>query len=90
MRVREYKSENESGTMSRSLTAFCRAGRRPALFAPGVEDCQLVPLADYAASAALAFSAIAWNAAGSRMARSDSTLRSTTMPDLERPSIKRL
>ena len=43
-----------------------------------------------AASAALAFSAIAWNAAGSLMARSDSTLRSTMMPDLERPSINRL
>src|SRR6202022_929172 len=44
----------------------------------------------YAASAALAFSAIAWNAAGSLMARSDSTLRSTVMPDLERPLIKTL
>ena len=37
----------------------------------------------YAASAALAFSAIAWNAAGSVMARSDSTLRSTVMPDFD-------
>ena len=44
----------------------------------------------YAASAALAFSAIAWNAAGSWIARSDSTLRSTVMPDLERPLIKTL
>jgi hypothetical protein len=44
----------------------------------------------YAASAALAFSAIAWNAAGSVMARSDSTLRSTVMPDLDRPLIKTL
>ena len=44
----------------------------------------------YAASADLAFSAIAWNAAGSWIARSDSTLRSTVMPDLERPSINRL
>ena len=44
----------------------------------------------YAASAALAFSAIAWNAAGSVMARSDSTLRSTVMPDFERPLIKTL
>ena len=38
----------------------------------------------YAASAALAFSAIAWNAAGSVMARSDSTLRSTVMPDFDK------
>ena len=44
----------------------------------------------YAASAALAFSAIAWNAAGSWMARSDSTLRSTVMPDLARPLINTL
>jgi hypothetical protein len=43
-----------------------------------------------AASAALAFSAIAWNDAGSWMARSDSTLRSTVMPDLARPLIKTL
>src|SRR4051812_2641204 len=44
----------------------------------------------YAASAALAFSAIAWNAAGSWIARSDSTLRSTVMPDLARPLINTL
>ena len=44
----------------------------------------------YAASAALAFSAIAWNAAGSVMARSDSTLRSTVMPDFDRPLINTL
>jgi hypothetical protein len=44
----------------------------------------------YAASAALAFSAIAWNATGSWMARSDSTLRSTMMPDLARPLINTL
>ena len=44
----------------------------------------------YAASAALAFSAIAWNAAGSVMARSDSTLRSTVMPDFDRPLMKTL
>ena len=44
----------------------------------------------YAASAALAFSAIAWNAAGSWMARSDSTLRSTVMPDLARPLMNTL
>ena len=43
-----------------------------------------------AASAALAFSAIAWNAAGSLTARSDSTLRSTVIPDLAMPSINRL
>src|SRR5258707_11633517 len=43
-----------------------------------------------AASAALAFSAIAWNAAGSAMARSDSTLRSTRMPDLARPLMNTL
>ena len=43
-----------------------------------------------AASADLAFSAIAWNAAGSWIARSDKTLRSTVMPDLERPSMNRL
>ena len=69
-------------------------GGRPALLAPGAESRALavVPLAcrAYAASAALAFSAIAWNAAGSVIARSDSTLRSTVMPDLERPSINRL
>ena len=46
--------------------------------------------AAYAASAALAFSAIAWNAAGSAMARSDSTLRSTVIPDLARPLMKTL
>ena len=46
--------------------------------------------AAYAASAALAFSAIAWNAAGSWMARSDSTLRSTVMPDLDRPLMNTL
>ena len=44
----------------------------------------------YAASAALAFSAIAWNAVGSVMARSDSTLRSTMTPDLARPLMKTL
>jgi hypothetical protein len=44
----------------------------------------------YAASAALAFSAINWNAAGSWIARSDSTLRSTVMPDFASPSINRL
>ena len=44
----------------------------------------------YAGSAALAFSTIAWNAAGSRMARSDSTLRSTISPALASPAMKRL
>src|ERR1700733_54139 len=48
------------------------------------------PMAAYAASAALAFSAIAWSAAGSWIARSDSTLRSTVMPDLDRPLINTL
>ena len=43
-----------------------------------------------AGKAALAFSTIAWNAAGSRIARSDSTLRSTVTPALSRPSMKRL
>jgi hypothetical protein len=62
---------------------------------PGHDDLQTVAEDNretmaYAASAALAFSAIAWNAAGSAMARSDSTLRSTVMPDFERPLIKTL
>ena len=48
------------------------------------------PAINQAASAALAFSAIAWNAAGSWIARSESTFRSTVMPDFESPSIKRL
>src|SRR5207244_9476890 len=47
-------------------------------------------LASTAGSAALAFSTIAANAAGSWIARSDSTLRSTVTPDLARPSINRL
>src|SRR6478735_10885827 len=38
-------------------------------------------------SAALAFSTIAWNAAGSMMAISDITLRSTRMPALASPSM---
>ena len=38
----------------------------------------------------LACSTIAANAAGSVMARSDSTLRSTSMPAVVRPEIKRL
>src|SRR5260370_16041714 len=54
-------------------------GSRPALLAAGAESSKAVeaPLAfrPQAASAALAFSAIACNAAGSVMARSDSTLR---------------
>src|ERR1700755_2663491 len=45
---------------------------------------------DQAASAALAFSAIAWNAAGSLMAGSESTLRSTVMPDFDRPLMNTL
>ena len=47
-------------------------------------------LDDQAGSAALAFSTIAWNVAGSRMARSDNTLRSTTTPAFASPSMKRL
>ena len=43
-----------------------------------------------AGNAALACSTIAWNAAGSWMARSDSTLRSTNSPAFARPSINRL
>jgi len=43
-----------------------------------------------AGNAAFAFSTIAWNAAGSVIARSDSTLRSTMTPDLFSPSINRL
>src|SRR4051812_23290106 len=56
-------------------------------FCPAMTN-DLTPV--YAASAALAFSAIAWNAAGSWMARSDSTLRSTVMPDFDRPLINTL
>ena len=69
---------------------------RPALLAKGAEAGEPVkgslarPPVPQAASAALAFSAIAWNAAGSAMARSDSTLRSTVMPDLARPLMKTL
>ena len=88
MRGCDRKYENESGTMYRSFTAFCRAEvaqrySRRALAVPPAA-------APYAASAALAFSAIAWNAAGSLIARSDSTLRSTMMPDLERPLMNTL
>jgi hypothetical protein len=43
-----------------------------------------------AGNADFAFSTIAWNAAGSLMARSDKTLRSTVRPDLFSPSINRL
>ena len=43
-----------------------------------------------ASVAAFAFSTIAWNAAGSLIARSDSTLRSTVIPAFPRPSINRL
>src|ERR1700742_1230496 len=65
--------------------------RRASRFCPARTRRQLYAEAEtYAASAALAFSAIAWNAAGSVMARSDSTLRSTVMPDLDRPLMKTL
>jgi len=81
-----------TGTATRPAPCISRSTRsagkgRPALFAAGVEGRALTP---QAASAALAFSAIAWNAAGSWMARSDSTFRSTVMPDFDRPLIKTL
>ena len=70
-----------------------RAKTRFALY-PGHDGFETLQSANgakpQAASAALAFSAIAWNAAGSLMARSDSTLRSTVMPDLDRPLINTL
>ena len=69
-------------------------GGRPALLAESAEGrtarCRRAERQPHAASAALAFSAIAWNAAGSLMARSDSTLRSTVMPDFDRPLMKTL
>src|SRR5215813_1241293 len=49
----------------------------------------LRPLNPHAAIAALAFSTIAAKAAGSRIARSDSTLRSTNSPALPRPPMNR-
>src|SRR6266511_3766367 len=52
--------------------------------------CHLSSIVRQAGSAALAFSTIAWNAAGSRMARSESTLRSTRSPALPSPSMNRL
>src|SRR5689334_4434686 len=45
---------------------------------------------NHTASADLAWPTMASNAAGSRIARSDSTLRSTAMPALARPAMKRL
>ena len=93
MGVCDRKYRNESGTMYRSFTAFCRAevAQRYSRQARKARARQrLAKLRPQAASAALAFSAIAWNAAGSWMARSDSTLRSTVMPDLDRPLIKTL
>ena len=72
-----------------SLSAFAIAARssdssalRSGIRAPGFQGA--------AGSAALALSTIAWNAAGSRMARSESTLRSTSRPALPRPSMNRL
>ena len=92
MRLCDRKYRNESGTMYLSFTAFCRAEVARRLLASGAAK-QRRHRATSAArlrprARALAFSAIAWNAAGSVMARSDSTLRSTVMPDLARPSIK--
>ncbi|MGX1167611.1 hypothetical protein AB7M16_003877 [Bradyrhizobium sp. USDA 372] len=77
--------------LRREMTAGAISARRAS--ARAITSSMLRKLrswAAYAASAALAFSAIAWNAAGSRIARSDSTLRSTVMPDLAKPSINRL
>src|SRR3979411_1044831 len=76
------------------LTTFARrktwiAGAGPAMTTSKPSQ-KLDGAKPYAASAALAFSAIAWNAAGSLIARSDSTLRSTMMPDFDRPLIKTL
>src|SRR5262249_52766027 len=51
---------------------------------------KVIPRRRQAASAALACPTIASNAAGSWMARSDRTLRSTVTPALPRPSMKRL
>lgn len=88
----DHKYDNESGTMYRSFTAFCRAivAQRYSQKALKAGPKSRSPRQDQAASAALAFSAIAWNATGSWIARSDSTLRSTTTPDLERPLINTL
>ena len=76
------------------LTTLIRKKTWMAGSKPGHDDFKTCSAAmkrrTYAASAALAFSAIAWNAAGSWMARSDSTLRSTVMPDLDRPLMKTL
>src|SRR5262249_34025151 len=60
-----------------------RDGGGGAGFSPGAREGQ-------AASAAFALSTIASNAAGSWMARSDSTLRSTTTPALSSPEMNRL
>jgi hypothetical protein len=82
------------GTMYISAAAFCRAGvaqRTARRFAKsGAKTGGKPPIAsDQAAlgSAALAFSTIAWKAAGSMMASSDITLRSTMMPALASPSM---
>ena len=58
---------------------FCQTVREP----------QAAAVASAAGRAALAFSTIALKAAGSAMASSDRTLRSTSTPDLARPSMKR-
>ena len=81
---------------SREKTWMAGLSRAKTCFAllPGHDDVYVSQqnrgVTAYAASAALAFSAIAWNAAGSWMARSDSTLRSTVMPDLARPLMNTL
>jgi len=86
------KYKNQDGAMYRSFAASCRASlaqsyARASLSRRGRVSARIRL---QAASAALAFSTIAWNVAGSRMARSDSTLRSTVTPALSRPLMNRL
>ena len=89
----DRKYARRQGTMSISFTAFCKANvarsysRRFGNAAPAPR--RQGPQAAFG-SAALTFSTIAWNAAGSWIARSDSTLRSTCRPDLASPSMNRL
>jgi hypothetical protein len=87
---REMRVCDREYPMSLSFTAFCRAEVAGRYSHHAVKTVSTPRQRFQAASAALAFSAIAWNATGSLIARSDSTLRSTTIPDLDRPSIKRL
>ncbi len=89
MRVCDRKYENSPVRCTVRSPPFA-GPRSPSVTRAGRLSRNDRPARAQAASAALAFSAIAWNATGSLMARSDSTLRSTVMPDLERPSINRL